>query len=85
MGFVRPYRGTASADDSQIARVVTAIRERFQERLLVTELARMANLSERQLNRRFQEIFRTGVHEFIVRTRVQAASDALLETDRSIS
>lgn len=85
MGFVRPYRGTASADDSQLARVVTCIQERFRERLLVTELARMANLSERQLNRRFQEIFRTGVHEFIVRTRVQAASDALLETDRSIA
>lgn len=85
MGFVRPYRGAASADDSQIAQVITNIHERFPERLLVTELARMVNLSERQLNRRFQEIFRTGVHEFIMRTRVQAASDALLETDRSIA
>jgi AraC-like DNA-binding protein len=85
MGFVRPYRGTASTADPQIDRVITNIQEGFRERLLVTELARMANLSERQLNRRFQEIFRTGVHEFIIRTRVQAASDALLETDHSIA
>jgi len=85
MGFVRPYRGTGSAADPQIDRVVTCIQQKFRERLMVAELARLANLSERQLNRRFQEIFRTSVQEFIVRTRVQAASDALLETDRSVA
>lgn len=85
MGFVRPYRGPGSAPDPQIDRVVTCIQKNFDERLLVEDLARLAKLSVRQLNRRFQEIFRMGVQEFIVRTRVQAASDALLETDRSMA
>ena len=85
MGFVRPYRGAGSAADPQINRVVTCIQEKFWERLKLADLARLANLSERQLNRRFQEIFRTSVQEFIVRTRVQAASDALLETNRCIA
>lgn len=85
MGFVRPYRGTGSAADPQINRVVTCIQENYWERLKAADLARLANLSERQLNRRFQETFRVSVHEFIIRTRVQAASDALLETNRSIA
>lgn len=85
MGFVRPYRGTGAAVDPQINRVVTCIQENFRERLKLADLARVANLSERQLNRRFQEIFRVSVWEFIVRTRVQAASDALLETNRCVA
>jgi AraC-like DNA-binding protein len=85
MGFVRPYRGTGAVADPQIDRVVTHIQEHFRERLVMPELARLAHLSERQLNRRFQETFRTSVQAFIVRTRVQAASDALLETDRSVA
>ncbi len=87
MGFVRPYRGGAGGDhlDSQIERVVAHIHEHFRERLAVAELARIAHLSERQLSRRFQKAFRMSPQEFIVRTRIQAASDALLESDRSVA
>ena len=51
----------------------------------MADLARIAHLSERQLNRRFQDTFRMSAQEFIVRTRIQAASDALLETDRPVA
>ena len=87
MGFVRPYRAGASgsAMDAQIERVVRHIHERYGARIAVADLARIAHLSERQLNRRFQETFRLSVRDFIVRTRIQAASEALLETDTPVA
>jgi transcriptional regulator GlxA family with amidase domain len=87
MGFVRPYRGGEGGGriDSQIERVVTHIHDHFKKRLMIADLARIAHLSERQLNRRFQEAFRMSAQEFVVRTRIQAASDALLATDRPVA
>ncbi|HSJ02025.1 MAG: helix-turn-helix domain-containing protein [Verrucomicrobium sp.] len=87
MGFVRPYRGNTSSgvEDQQLQRVVAHIHERFRERLPVAELAAIAHLSDRQLNRRFQETFRMSVQEFIMRTRIQAASDELVSTDKSVA
>lgn len=57
MGFVRPYRGGArrGVEDQQLQRVVEHIHENYRERLPVSTLARIAHLSDRQLNRRFQE------------------------------
>lgn len=87
MGFVRLYRGGSGggADDTQLRRVVAHIHEHYGERLVIADLAKIAHLSERQLNRRFQETFRMSPQEFIVRTRIQAASDELLETDKPVA
>ncbi len=87
MGFVRPYHGGAGggADSPQIERVVAHIHEHFRERLPMADLAGLAHLSERQLNRRFQATFRMSPQEFLVRTRIQAASDALLASDKPMA
>lgn len=87
MGFVRPYNGGTGggANDEQLQRVVEHIHQHYNGRLAVADLAQIAHLSERQLNRRFQETFRMSTQEFIVRTRIQAASDELLGTDKSLS
>ncbi|HSJ02340.1 MAG: helix-turn-helix domain-containing protein [Verrucomicrobium sp.] len=87
MGFVRPYRpGTSGGvEDHQLQRVVEHIHQHYRERIPVAELARIAHLSDRQLNRRFQETFRMSAQEFIMRTRIQAASDELLATDKSVA
>lgn len=87
MGYVRPYRGGlgGGAENPQMERVVAHIHEHFAERLAIGELARIAHLSERQLNRRFQETFRMSPQEFLVRTRIQVASDALLESDKPVA
>jgi AraC-like DNA-binding protein len=87
MGFVRPYRGgeTGGMLDAQIERVVSHIQAHYKEHLVMVDLAQLAHLSERQLNRRFQKAFRMSAQEFIVRTRIQAASDALLESDRPLA
>ncbi|WP_050027917.1 AraC family transcriptional regulator [Verrucomicrobium sp. BvORR034] len=87
MGFVRPYRaGTSSGvQDLQLQRVVAHIQEHYRDRIPMAQLAQLAHLSERQLNRRFQETFRMSAQEFIMRTRIQAASDDLLSTEKSVA
>ncbi|RBP38155.1 AraC-like DNA-binding protein [Roseimicrobium gellanilyticum] len=87
MGFVRPYHGGSGGgeDDEQLQKVVDHIHLHFRERLAVADLAQIAHLSERQLNRRFQKTYRMSTQEFIVRTRIQAASDELLATESSIA
>ena len=83
MGFVRPYRAGSPGcgEGAQIERVVAYIHAHYAGRLSISDLARLAHLSERQVNRRFQDTFHMSAQEFIVRTRIQAASDALLATD----
>ena len=86
MGFVRPYHTVVDGQeiDPQIERVVAHIGKHYHESLAIGELAQMAHLSQRQLNRRFQAIFRMSTQEFLVRTRIQAACDALLDTNKSV-
>lgn len=87
MGFVRPYRGGTEGmeNDEQLRRVVEHIHKHYGGHLAVSDLAQIAHLSERQLNRRFQKTYRMSTHEFIVRTRIQAACDELVGTEKSIA
>jgi AraC-like DNA-binding protein len=86
MGFVRPYHGGIDGHemDPQVERVVFHIRKHYGDPIVVEDLARIAHLSQRQLNRRFQAIFRISAQEFLVRTRIQAACDMLLDTNKSV-
>ncbi len=86
MGTVRSYEGSRRSLQTytQIDKVVEYIRERHKGRVSVTELAEIAGVSPRQLHRRFLEFFGMSVQEFLSKTRIQAASDALLNSDDSI-
>ncbi len=68
-----------------VVRVVDYIREHFGDRIKVPDLADLAGISTRQLNRRFVEVFGISVQNFLIKTRIQASCDALLNTDKSIS
>ena len=87
MGIVRSYEGQRRSmlPMSLINSTVDYIREHHHRRLTVEELADRAGLSPRQLHRKFREVFGLSVQEFLVKTRVQAASDTLLHTDLPIS
>ncbi|WP_232289548.1 AraC family transcriptional regulator [Verrucomicrobium spinosum] len=87
MGIVRPYFGApgSAATDLQVQRVVAYVHSHYRNRIPVEEMARLASMSERQLNRRFQEVFRMSVQEFIIRTRIQAATDELLASDKTVA
>jgi AraC-like DNA-binding protein len=69
---------------ASIGAVVRYIRENFQRPVYMSELARQAGLSERQLRRKFNEVLGMSPQEFLLRTRLQQASDLLLRTDEPI-
>lgn len=87
MGAVRSYEGQRRAMQpmSQIDSTVNYIRQHHTERITVDELAERACLSPRQLHRKFREVFGLSVQDFLIKTRIQAASDALLQSDQNIA
>ncbi len=87
MGTVRSYEGSRRSllTYTQIDEVVEFIRDNHRGKITVAALARRAHLSPRQLHRKFIEVFSMSVQEFLTKTRIQAASDDLLSTDRSIT
>ena len=87
MGFVRPYRqeAIAVAGAERLDKAVAHIHAQHARHITIPELAKLAHLSERQLNRRFREIFGMSPQAFLLRTRVQAASDELTTTDKTLA
>ncbi len=87
MGTVRSYEGQRRTmlPISLINSTVDFIREHHHQRLTVEDLANHADLSPRQLHRKFREVFGLSVQDFLIKTRIQAASDVLLHSDLSIA
>ena len=87
MGTIQSY------DDKQkkllpffeITRVVDYIREHHQQPITVEQLSQLIDLSPRQLRRKFRDVFGMSVQDFLMKTRIQAASDALANCGESIS
>ena len=87
MGTVRSYEGSRKLllPFSQISAAVEYIRTHHRERISVTDLAHHSGLSPRQLNRKFNDAFGMSAQDFLTKTRIQTASDALLNTALSIA
>lgn len=87
MGFVRPYRldEHPQPGSERVVRVVEFIQENHARGLTSEELAKVAHVSTRQLHRLFKSVFGMSTEAFIVKTRVQAASDDLTLTNKSLS
>lgn len=87
MGIVRSYEGQRRMmlPMSEINSTVEYLRKHLHERLTVEDLARQADLSPRQLHRKFRDVFGLSVQDFLIKTRIQAASDALLHSDLTIA
>jgi AraC-like DNA-binding protein len=86
MGTVRSYEGRRRLmlPMSDITDTVDYLRNHLFERLSVTDIAQRAGLSERQLHRRFVAVFGVSVQGFIMKSRIQAASQLLLESTLEI-
>lgn len=86
MGLMRPLNQDCKEPDlpEPIREVLLYVEEHYRERLNVRELARMAHVSPRHLNRKLQETLRMSAKEYITRTRIRAACKQLLGTNTSI-
>ena len=87
MGTVQSYDGSRKSllPYGQVNQAVDYIRAHHREKITVEQLARQTGISSRQLHRRFRDVFGMSVQEFLAKSRIQAASDELLSTDRSIT
>lgn len=86
MGIVTSYEGHRkfSLPYTQISRVVDHIRLHHRGKITVAELAELAELSTRQLHRKFIEVFGMNAQDFLSKTRIQGTCDALVNTEQSI-
>lgn len=86
-GTVRSYEGSKRALQPylELLPVVDYLKEHYAERLSIKQLARMAHLSLRQLERKFRDTFKTTPQRYIQRLRILAACDLLKETSLTIT
>jgi AraC-like DNA-binding protein len=68
-----------------VGKAADFIRDRLSEGLMLSEIARHAGLSERQLQRLFRRALGMTIQQFIIRSRIQAAMHELTRSQRSIA
>lgn len=69
---------------SQVEQAVDYIRSNLDSNLKARDLALQLGISTRQLHRRFQEVFGMNTRDFILRTRINEATEELRSTGRPI-
>jgi PAS domain S-box-containing protein len=87
MGLTRPVGTTDLLPEGyrQFSKVIAYVEERYRTSLEVSELARIACLSESQFRKRFVKLFKISPSKFINRIRVQTAAKLLLSSKDPIS
>jgi PAS domain S-box-containing protein len=76
--------GDADLRFAGLAKVVNQIQLHYADDLKPAELAKLAKLSQTQLERRMRKIFKLSTSQFIRKTRIGAAARMLTGTDESI-
>jgi AraC-like DNA-binding protein len=61
------------------------IREHLSESVMLAEIARHVGLSQRQLQRLFRRAFGLTIQQFIIQSRIQAATHELTHSNRAIA
>ncbi len=87
MGLVQSYEGKKESllPYSHVSDAVDYIREHHCDRISVEDLAQHIGISARQLHRKFRQVFGMSVQDFLSKTRIQAASDALIHQNDGIA
>ena len=68
-----------------VGKAADFIRDRLGEGLMLSEIARHAAVSERQLQRLFRRAFGTTIQQFIICSRIQASIHELTHSKRTIA
>src|SRR5215207_9964907 len=86
MGFSQSYEGRATLLEpfDGLAKAVSHIKEHHAEPISIREIARLAGLSLRQLQRKFKDVFGVGPHDFLVKSRLLSACRAIRETNQTL-
>ncbi|GAA0721710.1 AraC family transcriptional regulator [Dokdonella soli] len=81
--LVEPSR--AGLVDVSFVRAIDYLLEHFAEPLCAEDLARMAGLSPAQFGRRMKKIFHLTAAQYLIKTRVDAAAQRLVNSDQTIA
>ncbi|MEN8773628.1 MAG: AraC family transcriptional regulator [Akkermansiaceae bacterium] len=73
-GLVRNYRVEL---DQSLQKVTEILSEKYWDRISISDIAKKANLSVRQLERRFQKIYQTTPSQYLMRLRILRACEML--------
>lgn len=86
MGITHSYEGRRALHGpfASVSKAVEFVRQNFRRKIAGPDLAKASGMSERHMNRKFQEAFGMAPHEFVMRTRIQAASEALARSGQSL-
>jgi AraC-like DNA-binding protein len=68
-----------------VGKAADYIRENLGEPLMLTDVARLAGFSERQLQRLFHRVFGMTIQKFIIHSRIHRAIYDLIHSDLSLS
>ena len=87
LGLTRPVGTTDLLPEGYrpFSKVIAHVEERYRSSLEVSELAKIACLSESQFRKRFVKLFKISPSRFINRIRVQTAAKLLLSSDAPIA
>lgn len=69
----------------RFAKLIDHITQNYAKPLRLRDLTVQANMSERQLERRFRQLTGMTVSDYIVKTRINAARELLAYTDKTLS
>ena len=90
VGTVRPYGDGEKKElkwerDDEIGRAVNHVRNHFRQEISISDLVDVSGLTHRKLHRGFIELFGIAPMQFITRTRIEAACDDLLTSNKKLS
>jgi AraC-like DNA-binding protein len=87
MVFSQSYEGRAKLLQPfhSISKAVSHLRQNYQQDITIADLARLAGLSARQLQRKFKAAVGVGPQQFLIKTRLLAGCRALRETQLGIA
>ena len=87
MGLTRPVGTTDMLPNGyrQFSKVIDHVEEHYRSALEISDLARIAGLSESHFRKRFMKLFKISPLKFITRIRVQTAAKLLLSSDAPIA
>ncbi len=87
MGLLQSYTGRANLllPFGDLSKGVDFIRKHFADKISIAQVAQVASLSQRQLERKFHAAFGVSPQLFLIKTRVMAACHSLRKTSQSLT
>lgn len=89
MGMIKSHKAKFGHDGipayENLAPAIDHLRKNFKDPITIGELAALTNLSLRQFGRKFKDYYGTTPQQFLIKTRVQAACEALRQGELNLS